>query len=97
MTPRGWRIEWRPMAVEDLRVIVRHIGNDSPAVARNFAQKLRAKVEPLRQYPEIGPPGRVAHTRELVVHPNYIVFHRLRSDARTVEILRLKHMAQQWP
>lgn len=85
------------MAVEDLRVIVCYIGNDSPAAARNFAQKLRARVELLRQYPEVGPPGRAAHTRELIVHPNYVVFYRLRADVRIVEILRVKHVARQWP
>jgi toxin ParE1/3/4 len=35
--------------------------------------------------------------RELVVHPNYIVFYRVLAEARTVEILRVKHAAQQAP
>ncbi|MBW8066420.1 MAG: type II toxin-antitoxin system RelE/ParE family toxin, partial [Ferrovum sp.] len=35
--------------------------------------------------------------RELVVHPNYIVFYRVQAATRTVEILRVKHAAQQTP
>jgi plasmid stabilization system protein ParE len=35
--------------------------------------------------------------RELVVHRNYIIFYRVLSDARIVEILRVKHTAQQAP
>jgi len=38
-----------------------------------------------------------AGVRELVVHRNYIVFYRALDAARTVEILRLKHAAQQTP
>jgi toxin ParE1/3/4 len=31
------------------------------------------------------------------VYPNYIVFYRVLAEARTVEILRVKHAAQQTP
>lgn len=42
-------------------------------------------------------PYRIEWLRELVVHPNYIVFYRVLDEARTVEILRVKHAAQQTP
>jgi hypothetical protein len=35
--------------------------------------------------------------RELVVHQNYIIFYRVLAESRTVEILRVKHAAQQVP
>jgi plasmid stabilization system protein ParE len=35
--------------------------------------------------------------RELVVHPNYIVFYRVLAEGCTVQILRVKHAAQQIP
>ncbi|WP_275663722.1 hypothetical protein [Laribacter hongkongensis] len=34
---------------------------------------------------------------ELVVQPNYIVFYCVLAEARTVEILRVKHATQQMP
>jgi toxin ParE1/3/4 len=97
VTPEAYRIEWRPMARDDLRSIVRYIGRDSPTRAVNFGKELRAKIEPLAKYPEIGRPGRIEGTRELIAHPNYIVFYRVLHASRTVQILRVKHAAQQWP
>lgn len=100
MTAKPYRIEWRPMAREDLRAIVRYIGKDNPTRAKSFGQELRAKVLPLAQHPELGRhgrPGLPEWLRELIVHPNYIVFYRVLAEARTVEILRVKHAAQQTP
>ena len=100
MTVKPYRIEWRPMAREDLRAIVRHIGRDNPTRAKSFGQELRDKTKPLAQHPELGRKGRPGlpeWLRELMVHPNYIVFYRVLAEARSVEILRLKHAAQQTP
>ena len=88
-----YRIEWRPKAREDLRAIVRYIAKDNPLRARTFGLELRNKTLPLADHPSLGRPG----VRELVVHRNYIVFYRALDAARTVEILRLKHAAQQTP
>ena len=98
MTAKSYRIEWRPMAREDLRAIVRYIGKDNPTQAKSFGQELRDKTKPLAQHPELGRQGRPGlpdWLRELVVHPNYIVFYRVQAATRTVEILRVKHAAQQ--
>ena len=38
-----------------------------------------------------------AGVRELVLHANYIAFYRVIDSSRTVEILRVKHVAQQTP
>lgn len=51
MTARPYRIEWRPMAGEDLLVIRPYIGKDNPTRARSFGEELRAKVKPLAQKP----------------------------------------------
>jgi addiction module RelE/StbE family toxin len=95
-----YRIEWRPKAREDLRAIVQYIGKDNPARARSFGQELRDRTLLLAHHPELGRtgrPGLPGHVRELVVHRNYIVFYRLRDEARIVEILRVKHTARQTP
>ncbi len=100
MTTKPYRIEWRPMARDDLRAIVRYIGKDNPTRARSFGKELRDKTRPLAQHPELGRTGRPGlpdWLRELVVHPNYIVFYRVQAAARIVQILRVKHTAQQVP
>ncbi|WP_193750216.1 type II toxin-antitoxin system RelE/ParE family toxin, partial [Xanthomonas euvesicatoria] len=58
------------------------------------------KTVVLEQYPELGRPGRPglpAGVRELVVHQNYIVLYHVLASAGVVEILRVKHAAQQIP
>ena len=100
MTAKPCRIEWRPMAREDLRTIVRHIGKDNPTRAKRFGQELRNKTKSLAQHPELGRhgrPGLPEWLRELIVHPHYIVFYRVQAEARTVQILRVKHAARQVP
>ena len=50
----------------------------------------------LTENPELGRPGRVPGTRELVVlHTPYIIPYRVREDV--VEILRIFHGARRWP
>ena len=88
------------MARDDLRAIVRHIGKDNPTRARSFGKELRDKTKALAQHPQlgrIGRPGLPDWLRELVVHPNYIVFYRVLAEARSVQIVRVKHAAQQMP
>ncbi len=93
-------IVWRPIAEADLDKIVDYIAQDNPIRAEEFGQKLRAKVLPLAQHPNLGRtgrPGLPAFLRELVTYRNYIIFYRVLDEARTVDILRVKHTVQQTP
>lgn len=95
-----YRITWRPIAEADLDHIIDYIAQDNPTRAEAFGQELRDKTLPLAQHPNLGRTGRPslpAFVRELVVHPNYIVFYRVLAEAGTVEILRVKHAAQKMP
>lgn len=87
----AWRIVWRPDAIDDLRAVVRYIGEENPARAHSFGDELRQQMQALEQFPERGRPGRVKGTRELVLHPNYIGFYRVLEGQQQVEILRIKH------
>ena len=95
-----YSIVWRPIAEADLDNIVDYIAQDNPIKAEEFGQELRDKVLPLAQHPRLGRAGRPGlpdFLRELVAHRNYIIFYRVLDEARTVEILRVKHAAQQVP
>ena len=88
------------MAEADLDNIIDYIAQDNPTRAETFGQELRDKTLPLAQHPELGRTGRPGlpdYVRELVAHRNYIVFYRVLDETRTVEILRVKHAAQQTP
>lgn len=100
MTGSPYRIEWRPTAHEDLRSIIRYIGQNNPTRAKSFGRELRNKTKSIAEYPELGQKGRPGlpeWLRELVIHPSYIVFYRVLPESRTVEILRVKHTTQQTP
>ncbi len=100
MSEADCRIGWRPKASEDLRSIVRYIVQDNPARGRTFGKELLQKFQPLAQHLLLGQegrPGLPAEVRELVLHANYIAFYRVVQASRTVEIIRVKHVAQQSP
>ena len=86
---------WRPAAIADRKRITNHIAKDNVMAAIDLADLLLAKALVLDEHPLLGRAGRIKGTRELVVHPNYIVFYRVVGKA--VEVLRVKHAAQQWP
>ncbi len=82
------------LALDD---IVDYIAQDNPALAVEFVLELRDKAAALALHPMMGRsgrPGLPSYVRELVVHRNYIVFYRVLREARTVEILQVKHAAQ---
>ena len=100
VTGKVYRIEWRPMARDDLRSIVRYIAKNDPECAKSFGQGIRDKTEALARHPELGRtgrPGLPVDLRELVAHPNYLVFYRVLTKVRIVQILRVKHAAQYTP
>lgn len=72
-----------------------HIAQDNPVAALELDELFEQKADQLIAHPELYRAGRKRGTREMVVHPHYIVIYRVQGE--TVEILRVKHTAQQWP
>ena len=90
------RLEWSAPASEDRNAIFDYIEADNPSAAIGVDDRIREKVGRLSRFPELGRPGRIDGTRELViVHTPYIAAYRIADD--TVKILRILHGAQQWP
>jgi toxin ParE1/3/4 len=70
----------------------------NPAAARRMGDAITAKVEQLGSMAQIGRPGRISGTRELVVaRTPYIVIYELAQDKDRVEVLRVIHGAMRWP
>ena len=62
------RIIWSPEATEDLADLRDYIARDDPSAAQRIAALIFQIIERnLFENPELGAPGRVPDTRELVV------------------------------
>lgn len=90
------RLEWTQPAFEDIQEAGRYIALDDPQAAKRMAERVREAVVYLVDQPNIGRPGRVQGTRELVISGTpFIAVYWVRGDV--VQILRLLHHAKQWP
>ena len=89
-------IVWSPRAIEHLAHLHEYIARDNPNAAKRIASALLEAIERLAQLPNLGRPGRVAGTRELVVPgAPYIIPYRLRGDR--LEVVAVFHARQKWP
>ena len=88
---------WSSEALGDLAALRAFIEQDDPAAARRVALHVIESVETLlASNPNMGRPGRVPGTRELVIPQTpFIVPYRVRDGA--IQILRVFHGARRWP
>jgi len=90
------RLKWTNQAINDLVSVRRYIEKDKPGAARQIVRKITSSAEMLPAHPAMGRPGRVAHTRELIVMGTpYILPYRVKR--KSVEIVRVLHGAMKWP
>ena len=89
------RLAWSASALDDLERIVDYIAGRNPDAAERLQAAIEHTAEQLPNFPYLYRPGRVAGTREAVVHPNYILIYRVGSEA--VDILAVVHARQQYP
>jgi addiction module RelE/StbE family toxin len=89
------KLVWTRAAHTDRKRIREYIARDNPAAALSLDKRISGKATTLTDHPGMGRPGRVAGTRELIVHPNYIVVYDVTTEA--IRVLRVLHAAQQRP
>ena len=89
-------IHWTRPALADLEAIGDFIARDNPVAANRIAVGLVASVDALRDHPNLGRPGRLTGTRELIVAGTpYVVPYRVLGE--DLEILAFFHGARRWP
>jgi toxin ParE1/3/4 len=90
------KVLWSPEARQDLREIYLYLAAENPAAARALQQRIKQAVALLRENPQIGRPGRVPATRELVVSGTFaIVPYQI--WGKRLELLRVYPTARKWP
>ncbi|EJN22933.1 addiction module toxin, RelE/StbE family [Pseudomonas sp. GM78] len=88
------RVEWRPEARSDLLQILSYIGDRNLVAALELNQAIETATSTLPEHPYLYRCGRLPDTREIVVHPNYLVVYRV---ADQIQILSVLHARQEYP
>ena len=88
-------IRWSDEAATDLVDIIDYIEQRNAPAAQSLYAAIVQSAENLPLMPYLFRPGRVAGTREHVVHPNYIVVYQV--GVEVIDILRILHSRQQYP
>jgi toxin ParE1/3/4 len=88
-------IEWSSSALADLQEIVDYISDRNLQAALDLQERIEESVEHLADHPYLYKQSlRRVGWREVVVHPNYIVFYRVTVK---VEILAVVHAREAFP
>ena len=75
--------------------IIDYIEQRNPIAAQSLYAAIVQSAESLPLMPYLYRPGRVLGTREIVVHPNYIVVYQVGDDV--IDIQRVLHSRRQYP
>ena len=90
------RIRLTKPAERDLESVEEYIRQDNPAAAIKTVLRVLEAVECLEQFPNIGRPGRVTGTRELVVGGTlFLAIYKVKENV--IWVLRVLHAARKWP
>jgi len=79
---------WTASARKDLYEIIDYISDVNHDAAERLQERLEAAVLPLSTYPYLYPKSRrMPFYREIVAHPNYLVFYRVLADRVQIEMV----------
>ena len=90
------RISWAELAIGHLQAAYEYVAADNPRAAERTVERILSAVEFLARHPNLGHPGRVEGTRELVV-PDTPFVVAYRQPREEIEILAILHAARKWP
>jgi len=90
------KLRWTRVALQDLRHLYEYIAEDNPSAANRMVTRIQDATQRLKNHPQMGRPGRVQGTRELVIAGSpYIVVYIL-ADSE-IQIVAIIHSAMRWP
>ena len=90
------KVVWSRRAIRHLVSLRQHIAKDSEANAASVASRILTAIDLLATQPDMGRPGRVLGTRELVIAGTpYILPYRV--SRHHLELIAIFHGRQKWP
>lgn len=88
------RVDWSDEAQKELWSIIDYIDTRNANAAITLLRDIEQATQTLPLQPYMHRPGRVLGTREIIIHPNYLVIYRVLEH---IEILSILHARQQYP
>ncbi|WP_300672805.1 type II toxin-antitoxin system RelE/ParE family toxin [Desulfoluna sp.] len=88
-------LKWTHAALKNIDDAVEYISQDRPDAAKKVARKIWSAANSLIDHPELGRPGRVLGTRELIVTGLPFILPYTIKD-QTIIILRVMHTSRKW-
>lgn len=91
------KVRWLTSALRDVEEIYEYVSitKQDADLAKRVIATIRDSVTPLSQFPQMGKPGRLQDTRELIIpRTPFVVVYRVTAQ---VEILLVHHSAKRWP
>lgn len=89
-------VVWTEDADEDLATIIEYVFERDPVAARRLWDRLKVSAVSLSEHPYLFKESdRMPGYREIVAHPNYLVFYRVLADR--VQIEMVAHARRMYP
>lgn len=89
------KLVWTAPAIGDRRAIYDYVDAENPRAAAELDEQFERAANLLRTHPEMGRPGRIAGTRELIVRRRYFLLYEISDNM--VAILAVVHTSRLWP
>ncbi|WP_085360948.1 type II toxin-antitoxin system mRNA interferase toxin, RelE/StbE family [Neisseria dumasiana] len=89
------KIEWSETALQNLDEIIGYIFEANPTAALSMIDLVKDAAQNLAAMPYLGRIGRCSGTRELIVHPNYIIVYKV--NIYSIVIVNVLHTRQLYP
>ena len=86
---------WSDESQNDLLTLIEYVAVRNLPAARSLKEAIEQAVVHLAEHPYLFRAGRVPGTREIVVHPNYIIVYQVGNGL--IEVLRVMHARRQYP
>lgn len=91
------KVVWAELAEQNRERIVFFIVQDSVDAALEMDLLFTSATDDLSTLPYRGRPGRLEGTRELIVHPRYILVYGCDEEDQTLYIAAVLHTSRQCP
>jgi toxin ParE1/3/4 len=89
-------IEWKASADADLLEILNSISEHNEHAAERLFDRIQYDLEHAAEHPYLFKPSqRIPGMREIVTHPNYVVFYRV--TVTCIEVVNVVHVRREFP